>query len=196
MKLKTLLTSLGVMIAIHCMAQSELPYYQIPDYPEKYTPGTVAARVVDGLGFRYYWATEGLRAIDLSFKPSVDARTSEQTLQHIHEMSFNLVNATKMIPSEGSKINSEIPFDQLRKETLLNIQEASNILKANGDKGLEAFDLIFKGEDYEVKYPFWNLLNGPISDCLWHVGQVISFRRSSGNPFNSNMSVLNGKARE
>lgn len=194
--MKLLIIVLCVITYTNANGQNSLPYAEIPDYPEKYTAGTVAARVVDGLGFRYYWATEGLRPIDLEFKPSADARTAKQTIQHIHEMSYNLVNATKMIPSEGSKINSEIPFDQLRKETLLNIQEASNILKANGDKGLEAFDLIFKGEDYEVKYPFWNLLNGPIADCLWHVGQVISFRRSSGNPFNSNMSVLSGKARK
>ncbi len=194
--MRLILSVLFVIAFIQGRCQESLPYAEIPDYGEKYTAGTVAARVVDGLGFRYYWATEGLRPIDLMFRPSADARTSEETLQHIHEMSYNLVNATKMIPSEGSKINSEIPFDQLRKETLLNIREASNILKANGDKGLEAFDLIFKGEDYEVKYPFWNLLNGPISDCLWHVGQVISFRRSSGNPFNSNMSVLSGKAKK
>ncbi len=46
--------------------QSELPYREIPDPPENYTPGTVVSRLVDGLGFRYYWATEGLREEDLT----------------------------------------------------------------------------------------------------------------------------------
>ena len=45
------------------------PYYEIPDYPEKYNQGTVVARMIDGLGFRYYWATEGLRAEDLNLNP-------------------------------------------------------------------------------------------------------------------------------
>jgi hypothetical protein len=49
--------------------KTELPYYEIPDYPESYTAGAVAARMLDGLGFRYYWATEGLRDEDLVFRP-------------------------------------------------------------------------------------------------------------------------------
>ncbi len=193
MKLIVLLTSM--LFSSLAYGQTELPYAVIPDYPTSYTPGTVAARLIDGLGFRYYWATDGLRESDLSFKPGEDARTAYETLQHIHSMSYNLVNATKQIPSESSKINSDISFKELRKETLLNFEEASKILKANGDKGLEDFDLVFKGENYEVGYPFWNLLNGPIADMLWHVGQVVTFRRSSGNPFNGNMSVLTGKER-
>ena len=36
-------------------------YYQIPEYPEKYTSENVTARMVDGLGFRYYWATPHFR---------------------------------------------------------------------------------------------------------------------------------------
>lgn len=179
------------MTNVYC--QDQLPYSAIPAYPASYTSGAVAARVIDGLGFRYYWATEGLRDEDLTFKPSGEARTSMETLQHIHVMSYNLVNATKQIASESSKINSDKSFKALRKETLLNFEEASNILKANGDKGLEDFNLVFKGENYEVSYPFWNLLNGPIADMLWHVGQVVTFRRSSGNPFNGNMSVLTGR---
>lgn len=48
----------------------ELPYKQIPEYPEQYTSGNVIARFIDGLGYRYYWATEGLREQDLAYKPS------------------------------------------------------------------------------------------------------------------------------
>ena len=62
-------------------ANNELPYYQIPDYPESYTAGTVAARMVDGLGFRYYWATEGLNEEDLAFKPNDEARASSETIE-------------------------------------------------------------------------------------------------------------------
>ncbi|HEY5692493.1 MAG TPA: hypothetical protein VIS49_13635 [Cyclobacteriaceae bacterium] len=191
MKFFVLLLSVLCTTNVHC--QDQLPYSEIPAYPPSYTPGTVAARVIDGLGFRYYWATEGLRDEDLNFKPGAEARSSRETLQHIHTMSYNLVNTTKQIASESSKINSDLSFKKLRKETLLNFEEASNILKANGDKGLEDFNLVFKGENYEAGYPFWNLLNGPIADMLWHVGQVVTFRRSSGNPFNGNMSLLAGR---
>ena len=30
--------------------------------------------------------------------------------------------------------------------------------------------------------PLWNLINGPVSDALTHVGQINSFRRLNGNP--------------
>ena len=31
-------------------------------------------------------------------------------------------------------------------------------------------------------YDFYNLFHGPISDSLYHIGQVVAFRRASGNP--------------
>ena len=83
---KRIATLTGLIITITAMAQKEsstLPYYQIPDYPAEFTANTVAARMIDGLGFRYYWATEGLREEDLSFRPNEGARTSEETLAHI-----------------------------------------------------------------------------------------------------------------
>ncbi|MHC4608217.1 MAG: hypothetical protein ACYTAF_15010 [Planctomycetota bacterium] len=30
--------------------------------------------------------------------------------------------------------------------------------------------------------PFWNLINGPISDALTHVGQINALRRQAGKP--------------
>ncbi|HNP07210.1 MAG TPA: hypothetical protein PKN99_06270 [Cyclobacteriaceae bacterium] len=53
--------------------------------------------------------------------------------------------------------------------------------------------MVFQSGDKKTEYPFWNLLNGPIADAIWHVGQVVSFRRSSGNPINSKAEVLLGK---
>ena len=69
-------------IPFFSMAQdSDLPYSQIPDYPDSYASGNVLSRLVDGLGFRYYWATEGLTQKDLDFKPSEGARSTYETMQ-------------------------------------------------------------------------------------------------------------------
>jgi hypothetical protein len=38
-----------------------LPYHSTPDPPEELNASSVLIRVVDGLGFSYRWATEGLR---------------------------------------------------------------------------------------------------------------------------------------
>src|SRR4051812_16385620 len=64
-----------------------LPYFEIGSYPEKYTAENDVARLIDGLGFRFYWATEGLLSENLSFKPSSKARTLEETIDHILELS-------------------------------------------------------------------------------------------------------------
>ncbi len=170
-----------------------LPYYEIPDYPENYSQGTVAARMIDGLGFRYYWATEGLQEEDLNFKPNDEARTTEETIGHILGLSNVIVNSTTL------KVNKKtdyagLTFAQKRKMTLENLKTAADILRKSSD--LSKFKIIFKGESGVTEYPFWNQINGPIEDAIWHCGQIVSFRRSSGNPYNSKASVFTGKVRD
>ncbi len=171
-----------------------LPYRQIPDYPPEFTPENVAARLLDGLGFRYYWATEGLRPEDLDFRPSPEARNSFQTLQHIHGLSRMVLNSILREPNRGGD-EEELDFEALRRATLENIQRASELLKS-GEVKLEDCKIVFERGERRSEYPFWNALNGPIADALWHTGQVVSFRRSSGNPINPKVSVFLGRVRE
>lgn len=169
----------------------KLPYYEIPDYPETYTAGAVAARMIDGLGFRFYWATEGLRKEDLAYKPGNDTRTSQETIEHIYGMSIIILNSTKGLSTEGQP--ATLPFEAMREQTLFNLQSASNTLRTLSDADLNNIKMVFKRGDKTSEFPFWNEINGPIADCLWHVGQVVSFRRASGNPFSNQVSVLTGK---
>ena len=72
--MKTLFTIIFFVSVFSLHAQNKtLPYYEIPAYPETFTSGGIAARVVDGLGFRFYWATEGLRESDLLFFRDMDS---------------------------------------------------------------------------------------------------------------------------
>ena len=177
-------------------AADTLPYYEIPNSPEKYTPETVVIRMIDGLGFRFYWATEGLRPQDLSFKPNSEARTTEETIDHILGLSYVILNAIqKKVNTKSGEETSPLTFEMKRRLTLENLKTASDLLK-NSKGNLEDYKIIFKNGDKITEYPFWNLINGPIEDAVWHVGQVVSFRRSSGNPFNSKASVLTGKLRQ
>ena len=167
---------------------TELPYAQIPEAPETYTAGSVVSRMIDGLGFRYYWATEGLRAEDLKFKPNEEARTTEQTIDHILGLTQVILNSALGIPN--GQPQPEMTFEEKRAKTLKNIEQASKIFIKETD--LSKFKIVFKRGDQTTEFPFWNQINGPISDALWHVGQVVSFRRSSGNPFPKGVSVLRG----
>ena len=177
-------------------AQTKKPYYyQIPDYPESYSAETVAARLIDGLGFRYFWATEGLREEDLEFKPNDDARTTAETIDHIYGLSKVIVNATDHKANEAGN-EPAMTFEEKRSKTLENIQRASETLKATDSQNLDEYTMVFKRGEKATSYPYWNLINGPIADAVWHCGQVVMLRRSSGNPFNSKVSVLQGKVRE
>jgi len=177
--------------------KSELPYYQIPEYPKEYSAETVTARMIDGLGFRYFWATDSLREEDLIFRPTEESRTSGETIDHIYGLSKVIVNAIAQVPNDRSVEEPEYTFEEKRKLTLENFKRASDILKSSNKGAIEDYMLIFKREDgSQSSYPFWNNLNGPIADAIWHVGQVVSHRRTSGNPFNSKVSVLQGKLRE
>lgn len=173
-------------------AQNTLPFRELKEYPKEYSAGTVAARLIDGLGFRYYHATDSLREEDLAYKPNEDARSVKETLGHIYVMSFMIVNATTSKVNEPLEVENVV-FEQMRKETLNNLWQAREQLMKSDD--LDNMKIVFMGEDGAYDYPFWHHLNGPIADCLWHVGQVVSFRRSAGNPLTSKVSFFNGKIR-
>ena len=173
--------------SLSAMAQRDsLPYKAFPSAPDHYSAGTVVSRLLDGLGFRYYWATEGLRPIDLAFKPSPQARTSQETLEHIYALSTMIIDAVEQKQDAPGQYST---FEELRKATLENIKKASTIVAGYSDSDLANLKVPFG----DTTLPFWNMINGPISDCLWHIGQVVTFRRSSGNPFSNKVEVFLGK---
>ena len=189
-----LLLQLMVTALVAQNQEESLPFQEIPDYPEAYTAEAVAARMADGLGFRYYWATEGLREEDLAFRPSEAARTSEETIRHIYGLSVIIVNAVFEKANEsGAEDGSELTFEQLRRATLNNLKLASDKLRASPEGALNGYEVVFKRGETSRSFPFWNLINGPIADAIWHTGQVVSFRRSSGNPINPKVSVFSGR---
>ncbi len=206
MKPLTVFAIILLFFAIDISAQNEktmksgintdLLYSRIPPEPESFTAGNVAARIIDGLGFRYYWATDGLRESDLDFKPSEEARTTTQTLHHIYGLSNVIFNAMKREANDQGGDRQTLTYEEIRKKTLENFKNASDILKNSGDEDIKNYQVIFQRGDNTSEFPFWNLLNGPIADAIWHTGQIASFRRSSGNPINPKISVFTGTVRE
>lgn len=175
-------------------AQDTLPYHQIPDYPESYTQGTILARLVDGLGFRYYWATEGLKPEDLAYKPGPTNRTIDETLDHLYGLSAVILNAALNVPNDR-KAPLAVPegFQAKRKATLLNFQKTSQAFLET--ERVEENEIVFIRNNDTLSFPFWNLLNGPLEDAVWHCGQVVSHRRASGNPIAEGVSVFTGTKR-
>ncbi len=173
-----------------------LPFQDISEYPVTFTSENMVARMIDGLGFRFYWATEGLRPDDLSFRPTKEARSSEETIDHVMGLSAMILNCIKNTPNiRSGEETSALVFADKRIITLDNLWTARQILMS-GKVKVEALKIIMVRKEGNQEMPIWNLINGPISDGLWHVGQIVTFRRSTGNPFNGKVSVLSGKLRQ
>ena len=171
-------------------AQSELPYKEIPSYPANYTQSTVVSRMIDGLGYRYYWATENLRALDLDFKPDTLARSTFETMEHIYGLSFMILNASKNQVNER-RDPVQMTAKDLRLATLYNLKSASEAMALV--ENLDELTILFEGSTGREALPFWHVLNGPLADAIYHTGQMVSFRRTSGNPMNPKVNVFMGK---
>ena len=178
---------------LYMNSQENLPFYEISNYPESYSEAEIVGRMIDGLGFRYHWATEGLTEEDLNFRLPNDSRSSIETIGHIYDLSNMILNTALNTPVEKKSIEG-IEFKEIRKKTLFNLKEASDIFKKT--KNFDDYSIVFIRNSKKVEYPFWNQLNGPIEDAVWHCAQIVAFRRASGNPISKKISVFTGKVRE
>ena len=168
------------------MQNSNLPYVKVPESAENYSTGIILSQMLDGLRFRYHHATKELRAKDSLYKPKKDTRTMEEILDHILGLSQVVVNsALRMV---NGKPQLEISFEEKRKKTLENVGKTSQFFRKSDD--LSKLTIVFKRGERTTEFPFWNQLNSPINNTLWHVGQVVSFRRSSGNSFPKRVNVF------
>lgn len=179
------------LTTLHAMSQ-EIPYAAIPEQPTEFTATTVAARMVDGLGFRYYWATEGLQIEDMTTQGTDEARTIGETMRHIRDLSNGILRSVSREPIVSVNYGEQT-YAEIRKQTLQNLYAAANILRTSTEADMKAMDVVFKRGDAESRFPFWNLINGQIEDAVWHAGQIVTLRRIAGNPINPKVNVFMGK---
>lgn len=172
--------------------EDDLAFEQIAEAPSEYNAATVIARTIEGLGFRYHWATEELRPEDLAFTPGNNGRNCGETLEHIYGLStviFNIANGKVNIrPLENIPEN----WEDMRRATLANIKNAADLFRNMNPKKVEDLEIMFERDGKKSSYPIWNMLNGPLADAIYHTGQIVSFRRSAGNPQPSGVNVFRG----
>jgi len=168
-----------------------IPYSAIPEAPENYTAGSVISRMIDGLGFRYHWASKDLSEEDLDYDPGNDGRTIAQILDHVFALSATILSSAKKEARDFSVILPDLSYTEKRKVTLQNFKQASELFLKSED--LSEHKIIFKRQKGTSEFPFWNQINGPIEDAIWHAGQIVVLRRSAGNPINPKVNVFLGK---
>jgi hypothetical protein len=170
-------------------------YYHIPDASEEYNPGNLVARMIDGLGYRFYWATKDLREEDLDYRPSEEARNTAETIAHIRSLSSTILKTVKGEVNAGGGTAGDLPAMEQRNLALDHIRNASEHVRGMTEQQIAELKIRFQRGDNSIEFPFWNLINGPIADAIYHTGQIVSFRRSSGNPVSDKVNVLTGRTR-
>ena len=97
--LGTLFITLSVCGQTETMNEAELPYRVIPEHPDQLSAQNVLGRMIDGLGYRYYWATEGLRAQDLAYMPGGGGKSCAEQIEHIYDLSVTILNVAQGKPN-------------------------------------------------------------------------------------------------
>ena len=175
--------------------QTPLPFSSIPPAPTTVNAPSALVRMVQGLGYRYHWASKDLRPEDVAYRPSAEAASCLETLQHIYGLTDAIANATQALPSPRPL--KDVPKDmaELRRLTLERLKAAETTLLAADDADVEQMKVIFQRGEKVYTFTIWNLINGPISDAIYHTGQIVSFRRTTGNPIHTGVNVLVGKTK-
>jgi hypothetical protein len=146
-----------------------LPFRSIDGYPAQVGGPSVMARLLDGLGFRFYWATEGLTDLEYAFSPGQGCQSIGQLVGHI----WGLTNWVYLAVFGEGEHRPEGASSQ-RAHALEMLYELRERLASMDDTALEAITIDGR--------PFWHMINGPLADALTHVGQINAFRRLAGNP--------------
>ncbi len=154
-----------------------LPYTNIPDPPEMVTAASILIRLVDGIGFRYRWATEGLIENDMEFQPCETSMKLWELLAHIHGL---LIISESYLTDSAIVEIKPVSLAERRKLTLDTVIRIREALQGLDEDYLAA--RFYKVPWAEDKLPIWFLINGPLSDTLTHIGQIASWRRINDNP--------------
>jgi len=175
---------------------SILPFSEISKEKEDYTSINIISRLIEGVAYRYYWASNGLKPIDLKFKPSPTSISTYETLEHIYVLSETVKNTT--FNKTNYRPNKNIPktYKELRRESLNNFKIFNDNILNKSENDLQKMKIIFERNGRETSFPFWNLLNGQIADIIYHTGQIVSFRRTTGNPIQKGVNAFLGKTRK
>ena len=178
------------------MSQNSEYFKDISEYPTEINNGNIISRMINGLGYRYYWATEKLKENDLRYRPSKDAYSTKETMVHIFTLSKTVYNTT--LSKINERPDKDIPgdYESIRNGTLEFLEKASKNFSNLNSEELNQMKIKFNRGGTIKSFPIWNLLNGPIADAIYHTGQIVSFRRTTGNPIDSSVNVFMGSSRQ
>jgi hypothetical protein len=143
-------------------------FQSIDGYPDSVSAENIVVRLIQGIGFRFYWATEGLREHDYEFDGgglNSIAAMMQHILRLLRWVRSEILPEALAGADEGSTVRDNV-FAELQM-----LQKGFAGMSARELQGLRIEGL-----------PFWHIINGPMADALTHIGQINVLRRIAGNP--------------
>lgn len=144
-------------------------YHSMPAMPDEITAVNILCRLLAGMGFRYYWATDQLSDETYAFQAGRGTRSIAKTIEHIWDLlnwTYSAIDPSGNTKPSGSRL--------LRESTLVLIARLEEAFSKMDTEELAAIQIL--------NHPFWLVINGPLSDVLTHIGQIATMRRIAGSP--------------
>ena len=98
-------------------------------------------------------------------------------MKHMLHLVF-MIQQTVFDADHRESFRSDDP-EELRSRALSTLREVRDHLETLDDRALASHQVLKRDGS---RYPVWNIMNGPLSDALTHVGQLNAWRRLNGNP--------------
>ena len=144
-------------------------YHSMPATPHEITALNIICRMLAGMGFRFYWATEELTEETFTFQPCEGARSIGETVEHVWDLLnwvYRAIDPAGKVKPSGAKLLREGAL-----ELIAILEETFSKIDNEKLAGIQI-----------RKQPFWLIINGPLSDVLTHIGQIAILRRIAGSP--------------
>lgn len=162
-----------------------LPFDDISIVPKEINATKSILRMLEGLAFRYRWATENLTQNDIEFRPHCSSMNIKEVNSHIFDLCDSI---NRVFGGEKQNNKPSNSFYKTRDSTLFMLKDIINRLNEFND-----IDIANLEKKSKRKLSFWYWINGPLADALTHVGQINSWRRMAGNPHPKGVNVFIGK---
>lgn len=145
--------------------------FSIPQHPEEINAQNILIRLVDSIKFRFQLSALDLTTADFTFKLSEGGKSLGDLLTHIYKLQVATLTA----------LHAEhlYPPNPLPESVIKDIVLVLNSIRLK-------FQNIQQNSDFDnitiQGLSFWNLINGPLSDTLTHIGQINSMKRALHKP--------------
>jgi len=150
---------------------------QYKEIPNQFTASSMLARLVDTIKVRYQLATDGLTQSNIEFRATPESMSMMELQKHILLL---LKWVSKSIHAPMKKKEKAIDFEDFRRDIVETCEILYQHLLQMDDDSLSSVTIYLKRDD--THYPVWYIINGPLSDAMHHIGQIVTWRRIDGNP--------------